>query len=71
MKHIVKTQYFSNICKALIISALAVFGASCSKTTETIGNGLLSDSDHIGVAFTDSLRIDCHSLLVDSMPTKG
>lgn len=71
MKHIVKTKYFSNIYKALIISAFAIFGAACSKTTETIGNGLLSDSDHIGVAFTDTLRIECHSLLVDSMPTKG
>lgn len=70
MKHIVKTKYFSSIYKALIISALAIFGVACSKTTETIGNGLLSDSDHIGVAFTDTLQIECHSLLVDSMPTK-
>ena len=66
-----KTQYFSKFFKTLIISVLFVFGVSCSKTTETIGNGLLSDSDHIGVAFTDTLHIACHSQLIDSMPTKG
>ena len=71
MKRIVKTQFFSNIHKILIVSVLAIFGFSCSKTTETIGNGLLSDSDHIGVAFTDTLHIACYSQLVDSMPTKG
>lgn len=71
MKHIVKTQYFSKFFKTLIISVLFVFGVSCSKTTETIGNGLLSDSDHIGVAFTDTLHIACHAQLIDSMPTKG
>lgn len=70
MKHILKTQY-SNLYKALIISALAIFGISCSKTTETIGNGLLSDNEHIGVAYTDTLHIACHSQLIDSMPTKG
>ena len=70
MKHILKTQYV-NFYKALVFSALAIFWVSCTKTTETIGNGLLSDNDHIGVAYIDTLHISCHSQLVDSMPTKG
>lgn len=70
MKHILKTQY-PILYKALIFSALAILWISCSKTTETIGNGLLSDNEHIGVAYTDTLHIACHSQLIDSMPTKG
>lgn len=71
MKHKLKTQSFSLIHKALVFSALAVLWVSCSKTTESIGNGLLSDSDHIGAAFTDTLHITCHSQSIDSMTTKG
>ena len=71
MNHVLKTQRFNILIKTLIISVLVVLGVSCSKTTEQIGNGLLSDSDHIGVAFTDTLHIACHSTVIDSMPTKG
>lgn len=71
MNHILKTQKFNKLFKTLIFGVLVVFGASCSKTTENIGNGLLSDSDHIGVAFTDTLHIACHSMRIDSMPTQG
>ena len=71
MNHALKTQKFNFLFKTLIISVLVVFGVACSKTTENIGNGLLSDNDHIGVAFTDTLHIACHSMTIDSMPTKG
>ena len=71
MNHALKTQKFNILFKKLILSVLVVFGVACSKTTENIGNGLLSDNDHIGVAFTDTLHISCHSIIVDSMPTKG
>ena len=59
------------IHKALFIGALAIFGVSCSKTTEKIGNGLFPEGDHIGAFFTDSLAIECHSMTIDSMVTKG
>lgn len=71
MNRILKTQKFNSLYKTLIIGVLVIFGVSCSKTTESIGNGLLSDSDHIGVAFVDTLQIDCHSVLIDSMLTKN
>lgn len=71
MNRILKTQKFNSLYKTLIICVLVIFGTSCSKTTESIGNGLLSDSDHIGVAFVDTLQIDCHSVLIDSMLTKN
>ena len=67
-----KTRFFTSITfKALLFSALAIFGISCSKTTEKIGNGLLPEGDHIGVFFTDSVQIECHSETIDSMSTKG
>ena len=66
-----KTQRLNLIHKALLIGALAVLGIACSKTTESIGNGLLSDNDHIGTAYVDTLHIACHSMSIDSMPTKG
>lgn len=67
-----KTHYLlSKIHKALFIGALAIFSISCSKTTEKIGNGLLPDSDNIGVFFTDSVVMTCHSVIVDTMSTKG
>ena len=71
MNHALKTQKFNILFKTLIFSVLVIFGTACSKTTESIGNGLLSDNDHIGVAFTDTLHLSCHSIIVDSMPTKG
>lgn len=70
MKHVLKTQNLSLLFKTLVISVLTFLGVSCSKTTETIGNGLLSEADHIGVGYVDTLHIVCHSLPIDSMPTK-
>ena len=67
-----KTQSFRpKFFKALFIGALAIFSISCSKTTEKIGNGLLPEGDNIGVFFTDSVVMTCHSETVDSMATKG
>ena len=67
-----KTRYLrSKIFKALYISALAVFIISCSKTTEKIGNGLLSEVDNIGMYYTDSVVMTCHSETIDTMATKG
>lgn len=66
-----KTPFLRLFYKTLVISVLVFLGVSCNKTTENIGNGLLSDSDHIAVGFVDSLRITCHSMEVDSMPTKN
>lgn len=71
MKHILKTHSVNFKYTALLICALALFWVSCSKTTETIGNGLLSESDHIGVGFADTLRITSHSEQIDTMYTKG
>lgn len=69
MKQILKTQ--SILFKTLIISVLTFLGVSCSKTTETIGNGLLSDGDYIAVGYVDTLHIVCHSMTIDSMLTKN
>lgn len=57
--------------KTLIISVLVVLFASCSKTTENIGNGLISENDHIEASFIDTLRINCYSQRIDTMFTKG
>ena len=70
MTPVLKT-YYSKTRKALLISALAILCLSCSKTTNNIGNGLLPEGDGIGVYYTDSIRIDCHSTVIDSMSTKG
>lgn len=67
-----KTRYFRNApLKALIGCALLFFGFSCSKTTEKIGNGLLPESDHMAVSFTDTIELSCHAESIDSMATKG
>ena len=66
-----KTYYFSSSIKALFYSALALLTLSCSKTTDKIGDGLLLDSDFIGVYYTDTLQVVCHSELADSLNTKG
>ena len=57
--------------KTLIISVLVVLCVSCSKTTESIGNGLLSENDHIGTSYVDTLQLNCHSERIDSLYTKG
>ena len=67
-----KTHYLlSKVFKALFIGALAIFSISCSKTTEQIGNGLLPSGDNIGVFYTDSVVMTCHSETIDSLTTKG
>lgn len=65
-----KTYHFSLSFKALFFSALALFTLSCSKTTEKIGDGLLSGNDSIAVGYCDTLTILCHSEVVDTMNTK-
>ena len=42
--------------------------ASCKKSPETIGNNLISGDNYIGVYFTDTTEIVCHSYL-DSVVT--
>lgn len=57
--------------KTLIISVLVVLYSSCSKTTESIGNGLLSENDHIGAFYCDTLQLNCHSEQIDTLFSKG
>ena len=71
MNRILKTQKFNNLYKTLIFSVLVMFGVSCTKTTQNIGNGLVSENDYIGVGFTDTLEITSYSIIIDSLPTKG
>lgn len=67
-----KTHSFRpKFIKALFIGALAIFSISCSKTTEKIGNGLLPEGDNIGVFYTDSVVMTCHSETIDTMTTRG
>lgn len=55
----------------ILFFTLAFLSFSCSKTTETIGNGLISEGDLLEVCFTDTIAIECHSETVDSMATRG
>ena len=64
-------RYCQLFYKTLIISVLVVLLGSCSKTTESIGNGLLSENDHIGAYYIDTLQINCHSVLIDTLFSKG
>lgn len=57
--------------KTLLIGVLVVLYTACSKTTESIGNGLLSENDHIGTAYVDTLQLNCHSERIDSLFTTG
>lgn len=57
--------------QTLLVALSLLFACSCSKTTENIGNGLLPEGDNIGVYFTDTIHIECHSEVIDSMATKG
>ncbi len=54
----------------LMIGALALAFAACKKSPETIGNGLISDSDYIGTYHTNQVELMCHSYL-DSIGTKN
>ena len=54
----------------LMIGALLLALAACKKSPETIGNGLISDDNHIGMYHTDALELVCHSYL-DSIGTKN
>ena len=64
-------RYCYFLYKTLIISVLVVLYSSCSKTTESIGNGLLSENDHIGTFYVDTLQLNCHSERIDTLYTKG
>ena len=57
--------------KTLVISVFVVLYTACSKTTESVGNGLLSENDHIGAFYVDTLQLNCHSECIDSVYTKG
>ena len=63
-------RYCHFLHKTLIISVLVVLYTACSKTTESIGNGLLSENDHIGAYYIDTLQIQCHSELIDTLFSK-
>ena len=64
-------RYCHFLYKTLIISVLVVLYTACSKTTESIGNGLLSENDYIGAYYIDTLQIHCHSECIDSLFSKG
>lgn len=64
-------RYCNFLHKTLIISVLVVLYTACSKTTESIGNGLLSENDYIGAYYIDTLQIHCHSECIDSLFSKG
>ena len=53
-----------------MIGAFILATTACKKSPETIGNGLISDDDHIGMYYTDALELVCHSFL-DSIGTKN
>ena len=55
---------------ALMIGALAWAFASCKKSPETIGNGLIDGNDLISVGHTDTITMTCHSFL-DSVGTRN
>lgn len=60
-----------NSLKVFLLVTLGILSFSCSKTTQSIGNGLISDDDLIGVRFTDTIAIECHSVTIDSIATKN
>lgn len=64
-------RYCNFLHKTLIISVLVILYTACSKTTESIGNGLLSENDYIGAYYIDTLQIHCHSECIDSLFSKG
>lgn len=67
-----KTHYLTaGQLKTLLAALLLILACSCTKTTESIGDGLLPEGDAIGAYFTDTIRIVCHSEAIDSMATKG
>ena len=55
---------------ALMIGIIALAFASCKKSPETIGNGLISENDYIDVHHTDTAAIVCHSYF-DSIATSN
>ncbi len=54
---------------AIVAGALALCLASCKKTPDAIGNNLIGASNIIGVGHTDTLPINSHSYIVDSIGT--
>lgn len=72
MIHKVKTKHFlTTPCKVILFVTLSLLSFSCSKTTNTIGNGLISEGDLIAAYYTDTVEISCHSTTIDSIVTKG
>jgi hypothetical protein len=66
-----KTRHSTvRIGTALMIALLALATVACRKSPDTIGNGLISDSDYIGIYHTDALELVCHSYL-DSIGSKN
>ena len=57
--------------KTLFFSVLVVLYSSCSKTTESIGNGLVPGDDHILTSYTDTLALECHAECIDTLYTTG
>ena len=55
---------------ALMIGTLFLIFASCKKSPETIGNNLISGDNYIGVHYTDTVEIECHSYH-DSVATRN
>jgi len=67
-----KTHYLTaRQLKTLLAALLITLACSCTKTTESIGDGLLPEGDAIGAYFTDTIQILCHSEAIDTMATKG
>ena len=67
-----KTRHSTaSIVLALMIGSLLAVFASCRKSPETIGNNLISDNNYIGVYYTDTVEIRCHSFFEDSVKTKN
>ena len=72
MKHKLKTNHSIGISLQVILCLTVAFlSFSCSKTTQSIGNGLISEGDLMGVYYTDTLDIECHSMTIDSIATQG
>lgn len=66
---IMKTHH-STVRLLLLVFSLALVGFSCKKSPNTIGNNLIDGGNYIGIYYTDTLPILCHSVM-DSIGTKN
>ena len=55
----------------ILLITLFLLCFSCSKTTENVGNGLISEGDLIDAYATDTITIECHSMIVDTLVTSN